>query len=402
MNASWLVKPVAISLTIFLISVTFLPIMATTTTYFQRGLALLLSLVLGVLVKPTKSDRFPVLGRWYDALVVVLSVASFGYIVFNSTAIVGRIGAGNTYDFLASVVGLLVVMELARRWTPPSLSYLNLFFFAYALFGHLIPDSLFSHPPVSFEHLITYTMISQEGILGIGVAVMVDIIFIFLVFAAVLKVTGIGDFILNFAKAAVGRFTGGPALAAIVGSSLFGMVSGSPVANVAAVGTITIPLMMRTGYRPVFAAAVESVASTGGQIVPPILGSVAFFISEVSGTPYMKIIICAIIPALVYYLSAGFSVWLEAKRIGLSGLPKSELPVLREVLKSGWLCILPLVLLVVLLAMDFTPQRSAWYASLLAAAVGVIKRAGLRRFLDAMAEAAMGSLGKGSIWECWG
>jgi TRAP transporter 4TM/12TM fusion protein len=367
--------------------------MGATPIYLQRGVALLLSLILGVMVKPTKSRRFPLLGKLYDVLVLVLAVLSFGYVIVNSATIPLEIGMRNTKTLIASVAGILVITELGRRWVPPSLTWLNLAVLAYALFGHLLPIPVFSHPKVAFEQLATYTMVSQEGILGVGVAVMVDIIFIFLVFSAMLKTTGIGTFFLDLARAAVGRYTGGPALAAVVGSSLFGMVSGSPVANVAAVGVITIPLMIGMGYSPVFAAAVESVASTGGQIMPPVLGSVAFFIAEVTGTPYVKIIKYAIIPALVYYGAAATGVWLEAKRLGLRGLPASELPNLRAVIKGGWYFLLPVAALVAFLVLGFTPQTSAWYATVVAACIAVLRKVRLRQFVEALAEAALNSLG---------
>ncbi len=393
MKDNVLIKTLGIVLTLFIIAMIVVPAVGSTPMYFQRGFALLLSLVLGVLYKPTQSTRLPTLARFYDILIIALSVAGFGYLMLNSTAIVGRIGAGNIYDLVSSLISFIVVMEVARRWTPPALMILVLAFAAYAFLGHLIPSRVIGHPRISGEQFFTYTMTSQEGILGSGVAVMVNVIFIFMVLSAVLKLTGIGEFILNISKALVGRFTGGPALAAVVGSSLFGMVSGSPVANVAAVGTITIPMMIRMGYNPFFAGAVEAVSSTGGQIMPPILGSVAFFISEVTGTPYIKIAVYSLIPALIYYGSVGLAVSLEAWRQGITGLPKSELPLVRDVMKKGWYSLIPLVALIVLLALDFTPQKAAWYAIITAVLIGVMKKAGWKKFVDAMVESAHSSLG---------
>lgn len=387
-----LVKLLGAGLSIFIILLLIVPSLGILSTYAVRGLPLLICLVLGVVYKPTQSKKYPLLAKVFDGVVIALSIVTYGYIVVNSTTIIGRLGSANTADLVMAVAGSLVLLELARRWTPPVLIYVTLFFVAYTLYGYLIPSGILKVPRISFEQFLSYSMFSQEGILGVGVDVMVSLIYIFLLFSAMLRVTGIGDFLVDIAKAATGRFTGGPALAAVAGSALFGMVSGSPLAGAAAIGSITIPMMLNMGYTPFFAASVVAAATNGGQIMPPVLGSVAFFISEVTGTPYIQIVKYSIIPALIYFATAVFAVWLEAKRMGIKGLPASELPKISDVVKKGWYYALPLVLLVVLLVYGQTPQKAAFYSTLLAALIAIVKKVGAKKFFDVLVEAANSSV----------
>jgi len=254
------------------------------------------------------------------------------------------------------------LFEGGRRlvgWAMPTVAG---FFIFHAFFCNLFPGPLYSRP-FSLPRLASSFYLSAEGIFGMPVGVASTIVVMFMIFAYFLLFSGGGKFFIDLALSIVGHVRGGPAKAAIVASSLFGTLTGTVSGNVAATGSVTIPLMKSTGYTPEFAGAVEAVASNGGQIMPPVMGAVAFVMAEMTGISYIKICLAAVLPAILYYCGLFAQVDLEALRLGLRGMPREELPSVKEVLKGGWQYLAPLVALIVFLAVfRCTPQRSALYA----------------------------------------
>jgi len=231
----------------------------------------------------------------------------------------------------------------------------------YAFYGRYMPEAIM-HRGVSPQFMLSTIFLTTEGIWGTAMGVAANVIVYFMIFTSFLSVTGANDAFLNVANALVGKVRGGPAKIAVVGSAIVGTTTGSSAANVAATGGITIPLMKKLGYKPEFAAAVESAASAGGQIIPPILGTSAFIMAEVIGVPYATVMMAALIPAVIYYLSIFVMVDLEARKHGLAGLPEEEVPVLREMLIKYWPVLIPLILLISLLIARMTPGRAALFS----------------------------------------
>jgi TRAP transporter 4TM/12TM fusion protein len=295
---------------------------------------------------------------------------------------------------------MISLLELLRRSFGWAMPIVALGFLAYALFGHLLPPEYFGHKGLKIGNVIGF-MLGPMAIFGPVMSAMVQIIFLFMIFSTFLQVSGAGDFFANLASSIAGRYRGGPAKISVFSSSLFGMISGSSVANVAVDGGITIPLMIKTGFRPPFAAAVEATASTGGQIMPPVMGAGAFIMAELLNIRYGDVVIAAAIPAILYYLGLYCMVDLETVKQGLRGLPKEELHRPWPVLKEGWHLLIPvLVLLYQLIVMGSSMSR----AGLLSIASIIIvswfrkkTRLGLHRFLEALREGALSTVGIAAV-----
>lgn len=314
------------------------------TDYIFRGIHLIFALVLTFLYyrlrSPTDDElamltpekREEVLNRTkapspLDWLLIAASIASVGYIFVYYDYIIDRIIYVDDMawsDIVLSITLILLVMEAARRVIGPALPLTCVAFFIYA----------FAFTSIEPIRLIDQLYLSTEGIFGQPLAVSASYVMIFVLFGAFMERTGTGQLFMDFAMGITGHTAGGPGKVSVVSSSLFGTISGSAVANVMVDGPIAIPLMKRTGFRAHFAAAVEAVASTGGQIMPPIMGAAAFVMAEFQGVSYLQVVVWAVIPALLYYISCFAAVHFEAKRQGLLGVPRSQLPILREVLSS--------------------------------------------------------------------
>lgn len=370
---------------------------------FQRGLPLMIAVVLVFLVYSGKrADK-----AWQRAINIVLILASIfaiGYVMYFQKEIAMRLGRATEMDVLVSIIGILVVLEITRRSTAPALAVISAIFLAYAAFGQYLPGAL-GHRELDLKNAAVYLFLSQEGIFGTNLDVMVTFVFIFMLFGAFLEFTGAGQAFINVAYGFTGKLTGGPALTAVVASSLFGMVSGSPVANVSGVGTFTIPLMKRTGYDKEFAAAVEATASTGGQIMPPVMGATAFLMAEILAMPYIEIAYRAIIPAFLFYLSLFLTVYLRARKEGLKGLPAEELPSkLKAVTDSGHM-FLALIVLVAMLILNFSPAKSAFWGTVILIVTSSLRassRLNLKKIFDALSTAAKQSLGTFAALACVG
>ena len=311
------------------------------------------------LLYPTykKEKRLRKLPPVWDIFLIAATIFTFGYLILNYTRIARIGGRVNQFEIVLAAVGLLLAFEAARR-ASGNLAVLALIFLAYNWFGKYIPGKL-GHNGFTLKRVLTAQFWGTQGILGTGIGVSATYIFLFVVFGAYLKYSGFSKFINDFSLTLVGQTPGGPAKVAVLASALMGMINGSAIANVATTGTITIPLMKRTGYKKEFAGAVEAVASTGGQFCPPIMGAVGFVMAEFLNLNYTQVMIAAILPAFLYYLGLLFAVHFEAKRLGLSGLSKENIPNAMKVVKEQGHLVIPLVVLIAMMCMGYTPLLSA-------------------------------------------
>ena len=299
---------------------------------------------------------------WYDIILMFCGTGAFLYFALNANAIVAAYKI-TQIQVIIGIVGIICLAELCRRSVGLPILIVAGVLLVYALiWGSTNPDFM-----ARITENVRILFYSKEGILSTPVNVCSKYIVMFIIFGAFLERTGIADFFINIANALVGRFSGGPAKVAVVASALEGMVSGSSVANTVGSGAVTIPLMKKTGYKPEFAAAAEASASTGGQIMPPIMGAAAFLMAETIGVAYSDIVIRAILPAVLYFAGVFITVHLEAKKEGLRGLSKEELPRLKPLLKKVYL-LLPLILLIYLVG---TSKRSIAYAAAIAIVVAI-------------------------------
>ncbi len=295
-----------------------------------------------------------------DIGLIVLSVAACAYFIISMNEIVFRIGVSPTpLDLVFSSLVILLVLEMTRRTNGFVLPLIAVLFILYGLYGNILPYSFGGHRGYSFSRLISY-LVGMDAMLSTPLATAASFVFLFFLFSSFLASTGAGQFFIDLALGLAGGTRGGPAKVAVIGSALFGMISGSSSANVVASGTFTIPMMIKTGYSPRFSAAVESVASTGGQMTPPILGAAAFIIAELTGTPYLDIALATVIPALLYFTSIYYMIDLEALKLNLMGHKAEDLPNVRSlIVRRGHLLIPILVLLYVMIVMKASVVKAA-------------------------------------------
>ncbi len=320
---------------------------------------------IGYLVFPAKKgvqkvNHIP----WYDILLMILGTGAFLYFTTNALTIIQQGSKFEWYQIVIGIIGVLTLAEVCRRSVGLPILVIAGALILYALIWGLSNPTLWG----KVNYMIHYLFYSKEGIISTPINVCSKFIVVFIIFGAFLERSGIADFFINISNAAVGRFSGGPAKVAVVVSALEGMVSGSSVANTVGSGSVTIPLMKKTGYKPEFAAAAEASASTGGQIMPPIMGAAAFLMAENLSMAYSNVVVVAILPAVLYFAGVFIAVHLEAKKEGLRGLTKDELPKFLPLLKQSYL-LLPLILLIYLVG---TSQRSIQYAAAIAIVAVII------------------------------
>jgi TRAP transporter 4TM/12TM fusion protein len=290
----------------------------------------------------------------YDWLLAAVAIATVLYIPWIFDDLAFLIGNPRPQDVLMGTALLVVAIEATRRTMGWPLPMIAIAFILYGLFGRYAPGILV-HPGASWSGLINHLYLTSQGIYGLPLGVVSTYVFHFVLFGVLATRIGLGQLFIDLATVVAGRYAGGPAKVSIFGSALFGMISGSSIANTVTVGSLTIPAMIRIGYKRHFAAAVESTASTGGQITPPVMGAAAFLMIEFLGLPYQTIILAAIVPAFMHFFGVFMQVHFEAKRHGLRGLSPEEIPDAWEVLRKGWLTIFPLLLLVAMLLIGYTP-----------------------------------------------
>lgn len=335
----------------------------------RRSLFVGIVIILSFLVYPakkgsTKKNYIPI----YDIVLMVLGAGAYFYFVINFKTIIGHATRISQMEVIVGIIGILVLAETCRRVVGIPILCVATVFIGYAFYSGLGAGRAFPQVLKSIVYNLFYT---TSGVIGTPIGVCSTYIALFILFGAFLEATGISEFFIQLANSLAGASTGGPAKVAVISSALCGMVSGSSVGNTVTTGSVTIPLMKKTGYKGEFAGAVEAAASTGGQIMPPIMGAAAFLMAEMVGVQYSEIAMRAIFPALLYFTGIFITVHLEAKRLGLKGIAKEDLPKFVPLfIRQGYLLI-PLVTLVAMVMMGYTMSRSAVIATLLAILVSI-------------------------------
>lgn len=332
-----------------------------------------LVMAIGFLIRPASAKKFKERIQAFDLLLAGLSISVIVYLLIEYRDLIFRMGVSpTTLDIVFGSIVILLIIEISRRTTGPTLPILAIVFLLYTFFGDGLPGVL-AHPKYSIARTVSF-LFGVQGIYSEPLGVAATFVFMFVFFGTLLHISGAGEAIIDFAKALTGSKRGGPAKVAIVSSALFGSISGSAVSNVVVTGTFTIPMMKKTGYPGYYAAAVEAVASTGGQITPPVLGAAAFLIAETLGISYSSLVIATIIPALLFYVGLFFMVDFEAAKRGLKPLPKSQLPKLGDVIKNNGYLLLPIVILLFfLVVVKISPLRSALWSCVSVIALSYIR-----------------------------
>ncbi|SHT00676.1 TRAP transporter, 4TM/12TM fusion protein [Mycobacteroides abscessus subsp. abscessus] len=366
------------------------------TAQLQRSIHLGFALALIFLLFParkTKGKKHKV--AWYDVILAIASVAVGAYWPLMIDELVLRVGMLTDMDFYIGLLAIILVLEATRRAVGLPITIIAGLFLAYAVYGPYMPSFL-AHRGLSLERLVQTMFYTTEGILGTPLGVSSTYIFLFLLFGAFLVKTGVGQYFNDLAVSIAGKRVGGPAKVAIFSSALQGTISGSSVANVVTSGSFTIPMMKKLGYKKDFAGAVEAAASTGGQLMPPIMGAAAFLMVEfIGGITYWEIAKAAAIPALLYFAGIWIMTHFEAKRLGLRGLKDEEMPNRKEVLKKFYL-LTPIIAVIVLMTSGMTVTRAALFSILVAIIVGAINketRIGIRGIIEALVDGARTALG---------
>ncbi len=342
----------------------------------EQYLGLFLALILGAVflsVPPSaQADRHRV--PWYDFLFSFLGLAVGLYPAFFFVEIMLSMGEPGALRLALGAIAILLVLEALRRTVGWILVGVGVFFLLYARFADFFPGG-FAGTGVPWDRLVNYLYTDVNSLFGLPLGVTATIVLPYIFFGQALFAIGAGEYLTDLAVSLFGRFRGGPAKVSVVSSSLFGTISGSAVANVAVDGPITIPLMMRTGYKPTVAAAIEAVASTGGQIMPPIMGAAAFIMAEILAIPYREVAVAALLPAVLYYVALFTQVDLEAGKTGLRGFSRHELPAIIPVLARGWVFFVPLSILVYVLFVQNSEAGDAGiFAALATIALGFLRK----------------------------
>ena len=339
----------------------------------QRAVHLGFGLALVYLLYPSRKRWSRTKVHPLDVVLAILGAASPAYIVLEYQQLVLRSGTVTTPDLAVGLIGILLVVEATRRVVGIPMVTVVLCFIAYAFAGPYMPGVL-AHRGLTLNQLVGHLYFTTEGIFGIPLGVSSTFIFLFILFGAYLESTGLGKFFSDLANSIAGWASGGPEKVAVLSSGLMGTVSGSSVANVVGTGSLTIPMMKKLGYHKNFAGAVEAAASTGGQLMPPVMGAAAFLMAEFVGVPYIDIVKAAVVPALLYFTGVWLGVHFEAKRSNLKGLPREQLPKFgRLFIERGHLA-LPLVVIVYLLVSGYTPMRAALVAIVLSIVCSALRK----------------------------
>ena len=339
----------------------------------QRGIHLGFGLALAFLLYPTCRSWSRNKIHPLDLVLAVLGAAAPAYIIYEYQHLVLRAGTVSSLDLVVGVIGILLVIEATRRVVGIPMVCVVLAFLAYAFAGPYMPGIL-AHRGLTLPQLVGHLYFTTEGIFGIPLGVSSTFIFLFILFGAYLESTGLGKFFIDLANSIAGWASGGPAKVAVLSSGLMGTVSGSSVANVVGTGSLTIPMMKKLGYHKDFAGAVEAAASTGGQLMPPVMGAAAFLMAEFVGVPYIEIVKAAVVPALLYFAGIWLGVHFEAKRNNLKGIPRDQLPKMGRLLTERGHLALPLVVIVYLLVSGYTPMRAALVAIVLAILCSALRK----------------------------
>lgn len=361
----------------------------------SRGLYIWFALVLSFLINPNRKKEASLPVKVMDYVLVVLSTVTVAYFVFNFEKFANNAGLPLTnVELIMGIIAVVLVLEASRRTVGNSLAVIAILFVLYTYFGKYMPAVIY-HRGYSISRIISVMYASTEGIFGSVVYVFSTFIFLFVIFGSFIKASGAGDFFVDLSKAAVGRYTGGAGQSAVVSSWLLGSVLGSSTANTAITGSVTIPMMLSRGYKPHVAAAIEAVVSIGGQFMPPVMGAAAFLMAAFVGVPYLTIAMAGLLPALLFFFSMVFMVYLEAKRSNLKGIPVEELPKVWDVFKKGWYFLLPIGVIIYFLANGYSPSMAGFWAIVscyLASLVRKETRMSFKDLFDALADGGKSSL----------
>lgn len=349
--------------------------------FVQRGFHLMVVLVITFLVFPLRKRERKALDWVVDLLLVAGSAYVGLYLLVDLDGIIRRSGFFLQRDIVTGVIAVLLVLEAARRTIGWAITIVAVVALLYSMagprgalpwLGELMPGIL-SHRGYSFERIVSHLYLGQEGIFGLPLGVAATVVYTFILFGAFLESTGAGKTFIDMAYAVAGRQRGGPAKAAVIASGFMGSVSGSAIANVVTTGAFSIPLMKRLGYKAEEAGGVEAAASTGGQVLPPVMGAGAFLMAEYTGVPYAEIVRISILPALMYFTTVYLFVDLIALKRGMRGIPSAQLPRVRDVLREGWYYLVPLAVLVYFLMVNVSPNRVGFIAIVSILAVSALR-----------------------------
>ncbi len=374
----------------------------------QRSLHLIFAFSLGFALYPgfKKSSKNKI--DIPDWILIILSIVVWGYIFMNIEYIALKGGKMSTLDEVFGVLAILLTLEVTRRVVGPELPIVTIVFLLFAYFGRHMPGIL-NHRGFGVTRIVSHMYMTTEGIMGTPLGVSSTFVFMFILFGSFLDKTGVGQFFIDFAYALTGSTRSGPAMTSVVSSGLMGSISGSSVANTVTTGAFTIPLMKKVGYAPYYAGAVEATSSTGGQIMPPVMGAAAFIMADFTGFQYIEIVKAAVIPAILYYIAVGTMVHLEACKIGLKGLPREQLPKISNILlKQGYL-LFPLIAIVYMLVKQQPPMNAA-LAGIIVGVVVALTASLIKKdqsftyksILQAMESGAKGALGVACACACAG
>ena len=387
-----LVSALAISFSVFQLYTSIFGVMD---AHLQRSIHLGFGMALIFLMYPTRSSWSRHSVHPFDVFLSIVGAALPLYIVVFYSDLVLRAGQITQTDMIIGTLGILMVVEAARRVVGWPIVIVSVLFMAYGFAGPYMPDIL-AHRGLDVGDMVSHLYFTTEGIFGIPLGVSSTFIFLFILFGAYLESTGLGKFFIDIANAVAGWASGGPAKVAVLSSGLMGTVSGSSVANVVGTGSFTIPMMKKMGYSKEFAGAVEAAASTGGQLMPPIMGAAAFLMAEFIGVPYIDVVKAAAIPAVLYYAGVWIGVHLESKKNGLKGIPRDQLPKFTELFIERGHLALPLAGIIYLLVAGYSPTRAALAAIVLAIFASFLRKSTRMKpmqIIEGLEKGAKGVLG---------
>lgn len=368
---------------------------ATMPIAIQRAVHLTFAIMAVYILFPASKKSSRLKTPWYDWLLAIAAGCVIGYIVFFYNDIARRGAEPIGYEVYLGIAAVLLVLEAGRRVVGNVLPCMSILFLLYCYFGNYAPG-MFQIRGYSISRMIQHMYLTQEGIFGVALGVSATYVIVFIIFGAFLSRSGGARFFNELALAIAGSKPGGPAKVAVVASGFLGTINGSSVANVATTGTFTIPLMKKVGYHPYYAGAVEACASTGGQLMPPIMGAGAFIMSEFLNISYLSIAAAAIIPAVIYYAAIFTNVHIRARKQKLTGIPKADLPSVKEVMKSDGHLLIPVIVVIVTLLMKYTPLRAGFIGVVSVIIVSSLRkntRMSMKDIIGALVDGARGSLG---------
>lgn len=368
-------------------------------TQYFLGIYVLITYVMVLLIYPATSKSPKTHPTIMDVILSLIAIFAVGYYIIEYQAINYRMGSETKLDTAVSAIGILISLEVARRALGWSMTLVGVGFLVYAFWGdvlHHIPFiKAFAHTGFAIDRTLNHIYMKEEGVFGIMATVLVTYVILFIFFGSFLKASGASRFFLDVPLALAGRSVGGPAKVAVIASGFFGSVSGSAIANTVSTGAFTIPLMKKAGFKPHVAGAIEPAASIGGMFMPPIMGAGGFIMAEMTGIPYVDIMIMAIFPAIIYFLSVYVMVHFEAKRYGIVGQRDENAPTALQLLKKEWYMSSPLVIIVVLMLIGYSPGYAGFWAILSCIGISWVSkqnRMGIKEILNAMIEGANSTL----------